>query len=115
MSFDGFLAILMGLKDRISGKKESVHMKISDVALNERFILASGESLSNLIELFCALQTMESEVYMHHVNEQKNDFAEWAMHSVGDPELAMQLRSAEDSYSAAVVVGERVRNLLHKK
>lgn len=51
------------------------------------FFLKSGATFSSLKELAHHLRQMPVDVYEHHVNEHKNDFAQWAKHSLGEHDL----------------------------
>ncbi len=61
---------------------------LEDVAENEAFLLANGAKLKNLKELLETLKQISEQTFRHHVTENRNDFANWLRHSVGDVELA---------------------------
>lgn len=62
-----------------------------DVQPEHRFFLCDGTYLNNLLELAAALKYMKEETFSHHVSEQKNDFANWIRHCMGEEELAAKL------------------------
>jgi hypothetical protein len=57
------------------------------------FHLRNGQSLKNLEELYSAIKVMSSDDFNHHVNSDKNDFANWVAHVLGEEELAGKLRA----------------------
>lgn len=50
-----------------------------------------GNKFSNLIELASAIKDMNNEHFEHHVNESKNDFANWIKDCLGEKKLATEL------------------------
>jgi len=56
------------------------------------FHLRNGQSLKNLRELLVALKDMPNDEFTHHVNEHKNDFANWTDHVFEKQELANNMR-----------------------
>lgn len=81
---------------------------LADVETEHTFKLADGREIRNLAELSAAFSGMADHVFAHHVNGQKNDFANWVGAVIGDSELALSLRDASDAASAADIVGSRV-------
>jgi len=55
------------------------------------FHLRSGKSLKSLEELYSELRSMNREEFTHHVNPEKNDFANWIAHVLEKPGLAKSL------------------------
>ena len=56
------------------------------------FFLHEGGELKSLEELYIELQTMEPRVFEHHVNEERNDFANWIRDVMDDRYLAHNSR-----------------------
>ncbi|MBN2566455.1 hypothetical protein JXB02_00020 [Candidatus Woesearchaeota archaeon] len=63
----------------------------SKVAEGEHFTTKDGREAHSVKELVAALKEMDDEAFGEHVNEFKNDFAQWVMHSVKNYELATKL------------------------
>ena len=63
-----------------------------------------GKIISNLVELRDTFEHMADEVFAHHVNKSKNDFADWIHYVLGDTELAKKLRGAKKPASARTMV-----------
>lgn len=58
------------------------------------FRLFSGRSLASIRELYDALGSMSDDVWVHHVNRERNDFANWIEAVFQSGELAEQIRNA---------------------
>lgn len=59
-----------------------------DIPSEYAFVLNDGRKLKNLNELVLALQDMSENIFSHHVNENKNDFANWIRDVIKEQELA---------------------------
>lgn len=70
----------------------------------QSFWLQDGQVLNSLLALKAALEAMEKTVFAHHVNTEKNDFADWVDLVLGDGECALALRKAKTAKSAHTVV-----------
>ncbi|CAN5164072.1 hypothetical protein BH11PAT4_BH11PAT4_5070 [soil metagenome] len=62
------------------------------VTEEKSFTLVNGDKLYTLDELSEAINLIEPEVFHNHVNEHKNDFANWVEGVFEEPELATRLR-----------------------
>src|SRR3989344_2588805 len=56
------------------------------------FRLKSGEVIKRIEELPRAMRKISDDEFYHHVNEEKNDFADWVQHVFGDEKLAGYIR-----------------------
>ncbi len=88
-----------------------VRKKIYDVVPEEAFITSEGEELKNLDELLDALNRATPEQFRKHVNEEKNDFANWIRNSVKDPELADRLEKTTDFEETKRIISDYVKFL----
>jgi len=70
------------------------------------FQLGDGRKLKSLLDLKIALHTMRSEVFSHHVNATKNDFAAWARYAHNDPDLADQMMALHDKTQLEIMLGK---------
>ena len=52
---------------------------------------------------------MDDEVFLHHVNEEKNDFAEWVEHVLEDARCAAELRKTTHPTKAQTVIIKHLR------
>ena len=60
--------------------------------LDDSSIPQEGRVLKTLDDLSEAINLIDPETFQKHVNEGKNDFANWVEHVFGEIELAEQLR-----------------------
>ena len=63
---------------------------------NKTFYLLGGKKFSNLKGFAKELKTMSNDIYQHHVNNHKNDFANWIKHSLKHEKLASKVNGKID-------------------
>jgi len=102
-------------KDEIYPSKQS-HLKpfiVPEKTLkpNQYFHLKNGKNLKSLKDLALALPVMSFDVFGHHVNSQKNDFAKWISHSLGKHDFANKLFKE----NSRIEMIELIKNELEKK
>ena len=85
-------------------KKAKVKSCCKNVPGNKVFYLNGGGVLNNLCELRDALKGMNSVVFRHHVNPDRNDFANWVKDVMKKKAVASQLAKAKSKKQALVVV-----------
>lgn len=56
---------------------------LGDVPTDKVFYCCNGEVYRNLSELESALERMQDEHFVYHVNVEKNDFSNWVRHVIG--------------------------------
>lgn len=64
------------------------------------FILCNGKIIKNIRELALAFENMSFEIFNHHVNHERNDFANWIRDIFSEKDLATELNlkhNAKDS------------------
>ena len=64
---------------------------LNDVPEDKTFVMPDGTRIKNLEELRDELRFMNNDVFSHHVNNEKNDFANWIRDVIGDTELAERM------------------------
>ncbi len=62
----------------------------------ECFWTRDGRILQNLEDLHMAFGSMDEEVFLHHVNKEKNDFADWVEHILDDLDCSIELRKSKE-------------------
>ena len=95
----------------------TIKRKITGRAPEEyHFVLQDGRKLESVYELIDELETMHEDLWKHHVNEMKNDFANWIEHVFEDKNLAEDLREMEHKMDAQrALLKELVRALVEEK
>ncbi len=87
-----------------------VELIIRKVPKSKQFVLADGRKLSDIKELAFALGDMADEVFWHHVNEFKNDFACWLEDSLDEKKLAAEIASIKDKINSQIIVLKHIVN-----
>jgi hypothetical protein len=64
--------------------------------VEKRFILQDGRKIESLFQLIDELETMGEDVFRHHVNDMRNDFANWARDVFAAPSLAEEMQRMRD-------------------
>ena len=75
--------------------------------MGDPFYLRKGSIVHDLKELAEALKTMDDEEYNHHVNDERNDFADWVEHSLNKKKAAERMRKAKTRQELANSIKER--------
>jgi hypothetical protein len=90
-----------------------MHKFLEEVDSSLTFKTAYGSELSSMTDLAAALELHGAGLFNHHVAHNRNDFANWVEHVIGDGELSSQLRSASDHGEAVYMVNRRIAHLKH--
>ena len=75
------------------------------------FVLNDGTKIKGLRELASVLSEMNEELFVHHVNGEKNDFAEWIGNVFGNVALAERVRGI----SNPTIISSIIRIYLSRK
>ncbi len=101
-------------------QQESKHVVLSsrnakalflDLPRGHRFWLVTGGEINNLTELYRSLISMSPEVFSHHVNDSRDDFAAWVGEVLGDTVLARRLRASHTKHEHVEIVKHRIDEL----
>jgi hypothetical protein len=76
------------------------------------FVLVDGRRLRDVKELADALDSMADHVYGHHVNPQRNDFAQWIEDIFREAELAAELRHSHNKHHAQIILYRHILDRL---
>ncbi len=103
-------------KRKTSGKKKKKTKSKSSLKASantdEHFVLLDGRTLQNIMDLAIALENMEDHVFGHHVNSNRNDFANWIRHVMRDGELAEHMSNAKHKNHASWIIYRHVAKKL---
>jgi hypothetical protein len=87
-------------KEKAPAKTEievTVRKKVLGKAPEEHsFVLSDGRKLQTIVELIDELETMAEQEFKQHVNEFKNDFANWIRDIFDEQLLAEELMQTKD-------------------
>jgi len=70
---------------------ESENKLLKNVTPSRYFYLSNGRTIKNVHELVNALVGMTDHTFSCHVNDKKNDFANWIRHVYNDDLLAQKI------------------------
>ncbi len=74
----------------------------------DRFYFSNGDSAGNLGELLDKLKSIDDECFKHHVNEERNDFANWIGDAVGNKVLARRIGKLKDRNKIIAAIDKKV-------
>lgn len=97
-------------KTQIKKSDKNVQKFMFSVDDNLSFYLNDGRRLYNLRDLENALQGMNMSLFSHHVNEEKNDFANWIQDVFGYVQLAENMKKVKTVKGTLQKVKESLKN-----
>ncbi len=77
----------------------------------KRFFSNNGEVYSNYYELLEGLRAMNSKTFYHHVDGNKNDFANWVKDVFDDKRLAKEITKLSFPEITAKKIENRIKTL----
>jgi hypothetical protein len=84
---------------------------LSNAKPEEYFVLKNGRVLKNLYELTNSLTSMDDDTFSHHVNNEKNDFANWVRHVFHDEQLADTVLRRKSKKSILKAINKRLSKI----
>ena len=97
-------------KAKTKTPKETTNFKAMVCASDgECFWTRDGRILQNLEDLHMAFGSMDEEVFLHHVNKERNDFADWVEQVLADLDCAVKLRKATELGKAHTVLQSHLK------
>lgn len=94
--------------------KKDAERLMANVPEENVFRCHDGRIFRNTQELKDGLQNMSDDIYVYHVNSEKNDFSKWVRDTVQDNKLASDLSKSTSRIMAAMRVEERLTFLQNK-
>ncbi|MEM4260291.1 MAG: acetate kinase [Candidatus Woesearchaeota archaeon] len=77
------------------------------ISPDKYFRVCNGEVLRDIDELYESLKYMDDKIFRFHVNENKNDFANWIKYVWLEPELATKLYKTKDKQKILDILRNR--------
>ena len=87
---------------------EEADRLLSNVPEQFTFRCRDGGMFWNLRDLARAVSSMPEDVFTFHVNDQKNDFANWIADVIGDRSLARELWQTKNPATTMQRLADRV-------
>ena len=97
----------MSVKKKTTTKKTKKKV-IKKAPTEMSFYIVNGTVCSDLFGLAEALEDLAEEHFKHHVNDMKNDFANWVEGVFEEPKLAKKLREAKNQDKHVIVLLKHV-------
>lgn len=92
---------ILGSKKR---SKKTNKESLKRVPSDRCFYICDGNCCASLLDLSEAIHIMNDEAFAHHVNDAKNDFANWVEAVFDQPKLAKSLRDAKSKEKHVVEI-----------
>ena len=77
----------------------------------ECFWINNGPIVGNLEQLAVSIRGMKKEVFMIHVNKDKNDFGKWIEYVIGDLRLARDMYKSRSRRNILQALNRRIKTL----
>lgn len=76
----------------------------------DRFYFSNGDSAGSLREFLGKLKEIDDDCFFHHVNEERNDFANWISDAVGNKVLGRRVGKLKDRKKIIEVIDKKVNS-----
>jgi len=84
---------------------------VSNTLPQKAFWVNNGPVIRSMTELAAAAKKLTEGQFLHHVNNDKNDFAKWVSEVIGDSVLARKLRQVKTKDGLVKEVASRLKQL----
>lgn len=98
----------MAKKKGVKKKKTEKKDILKDANSDNYFFVNDGTVLKNVLDLSKQIDKMDDDVFRHHVNETKNDFAIWIKDIFKEEKLAKELLKTTDKDKTQIIVLKHV-------
>lgn len=85
-------------------KKNLIETETIIIPQEKYFFLNDGRSLKDMFELANCLETINEEIFFHHVNDFKNDFSNWIKDVFGNKGLADEIFLIKDPKQTQLII-----------
>jgi hypothetical protein len=100
-------------KPKDSKKGSQAKEVIQDIPPEKYFVLRSGSIIKSLDELAHNMDRISDEDFSFHVNDGKNDFANWIRDVFGRSDLADSMVPVKDKKGSQIVLLKHVASKSH--
>ncbi|MCK5281919.1 MAG: hypothetical protein KAK00_00785 [Nanoarchaeota archaeon] len=88
---------------------------LRDIDPTHYFFSKNGVIIKSLHELKTAIEQMDNESFIHHVNNEKNDFSEWIKHIIKAEKLAKDILKTTSKEKILKLIKKRIKKVKDKK
>ena len=92
-------------------KAEDIDLVMSNCEPEHQFITKKGDIIKSMAELAQKIKQMDDETYMHHANEQRNDFSNCVKDIMKDEDLASEIKKSKNKNEASARIEEKIKRL----
>jgi len=90
------------------------HTLFVEVAPERYFVLCDGRQVKNYKELADILQTINDDMFSYHVNDTKNDFANWINDVFKEEDLAKKIHAIHNRMEMSLALYKHLLDKLEK-
>ena len=87
--------------------KTKLKKKLSE---DHYFVLLGGHKIKNVKDLADALEMIDEHHFKHHVNDNKNDFANWIRDVFEEFDLAEKVKTAKNKDHTRLIIYKHISN-----
>lgn len=117
--YEGYIIFMNALSDLKLRLEELKKMKtnfvskkfLEEVQEGKEFYCKDGRIFKKLEDLAEALKNMDKDIFEHHVNQERNDFAIWIKDAIGDVVLAHRIKNIKKQKNMMKIISQRVASL----
>jgi len=97
-------------KNKVSKRKAKPSI-LKKVSAKSCFHLCDGTRINSLVQLALMIDQMPDEVYYHHANESRNDFAAWIKDVYSSKKLAEMMSGGSKNETQLILLKHIVKTL----
>ncbi len=95
-----------GLKLKTAKVMQPIQVGEVEAYGDKRFFVSDGQILSKISDIPTALNTMNDETFSYHVNDERNDFANWISSVFLNGDLSRKIVKLKDRKGMAATLSK---------
>ncbi|NQV08446.1 hypothetical protein HQ529_01185 [Candidatus Woesearchaeota archaeon] len=92
-----------------------MNILLADVRPEKHFVANDGTVIKNIYSLVDSLKKINNNTFEHHVNNDRNDFANWIRHVLKDKELADNIQRLKNKTKIIRKIERRIKYVEDKE
>ena len=97
------------IQSKKTTKPKKNENEIKHVPDSKAFLLSTGTSITNIPDLITNLRDCDEEVFQHHVNTNKNDFAKWLSEVFDEHNLAENIKRTNNKHKIITLLDQHIK------
>ncbi len=98
-----------------ANKEDNVEKILLKAPYEAHFILLDGRRIDSVRNLVAALEDMHEDIFSHHVNSERNDFANWIHDIFEDKTLSEELKKMKGKVDTELALLRRLVQKMEQK